>query len=47
MRNGMNKLLTVTAVLACVCMWGCTDVDFRWEKVAVAEPLLVSLMILL
>ena len=32
MRNGMNKLLTVTAVLACVCMWGCTDVDFRWEK---------------
>ena len=31
MRNGMNKLLTVTAVLACVCMWGCTDVDFRWE----------------
>ena len=32
MRNGMNKLLTVTAVFACVCMWGCTDVDFRWEK---------------
>ena len=32
MRNGMNKLLAVTAVLACVCMWGCTDVDFRWEK---------------
>ena len=31
MRNGMNKLLTVTAVLACICMWGCTDVDFRWE----------------
>ena len=24
MRNGMNKLLTVTAVLACVCMWGCS-----------------------
>ena len=32
MRNGMNKLLTVTAVLACVCMWGCTDVDFRWDE---------------
>ena len=31
MRNGMNKLLTVTAVLACVCMWGCTDVDFKWS----------------
>ncbi|WP_173384635.1 hypothetical protein [Fibrobacter succinogenes] len=26
MRNGMNKLLAVTAVLACVCMWGC----FSW-----------------
>ena len=24
MRNGMNKLLTVTAVLACICMWGCS-----------------------
>ena len=24
MRNGMNKLLAVTAVLACVCMWGCS-----------------------
>ena len=24
MRNGMNKLLIVTAVLACVCMWGCS-----------------------
>ena len=32
MRNGMNKLLTVTAVLACICMWGCTDVDFRWDE---------------
>ena len=32
MRNGMNKLLAVTAVLACVCMWGCTDVDFRWDE---------------
>ena len=31
MRNGMNKLLAVTAVLACVCMWGCTDVDFKWS----------------
>ena len=31
MRNGMNKLLTVTAVLACICMWGCTDVDFKWS----------------
>lgn len=32
MRNGMNKLLAVTVVLACICMWGCMDVDFRWEK---------------
>ena len=24
MRNGMNKLLAVTAVLACACMWGCS-----------------------
>ena len=31
MRNGKNKLLTVTAVLACACMWGCTDVDFKWS----------------
>ena len=31
MRNGMNKLLAVMAVLACVCMWGCTDVDFKWS----------------
>ena len=24
MRNGMNKLLAVTAAFACVCMWGCS-----------------------
>lgn len=28
-----EKLLAVVmTAFACVCMWGCTDVDFRWEK---------------
>lgn len=31
MRNGMNKLLTVTAVLACACMWGCGG-ETEWNK---------------
>ena len=27
-----EKLLAIAiAAFACICMWGCTDVDFRWE----------------
>ena len=25
-------IVAALAALACVCMWGCADVDFRWEK---------------
>lgn len=34
MKGGINRLICVAiGVLACVCMWGCTDVDFRWRDV--------------
>ena len=37
MRNGMNKLLTVMTAFACICMWGCTDVDFKWDETHCGE----------
>ena len=31
---GIEKLLAVlTVVFACVCMWGCSDTEFRWNDV--------------
>ena len=31
---GLRKVLAVLAVaLACVCMWGCSDTEFRWNDV--------------
>lgn len=39
MKNGMNEfgfckmLAVLTAVFACVCMWGCSDTEFRWSDV--------------
>ena len=34
MEKKMNKLLAVWVVaFACVCMWGCSDTEFRWNDV--------------
>ncbi len=34
MKGGFFRLICVAiGVLVCVCMWGCTDVDFRWRDV--------------
>ena len=32
MMGGINRLICVAiGVLACVCMWGCSDDKFQWE----------------
>ena len=34
MKGGFNRLIAfVVYVLACVCMWGCSDTEFRWNDV--------------
>ena len=38
MMGGINRLICVAiGVLACVCMWGCSDDKFQWEHFGGAE----------